>query len=293
MEKEERIDIKIKRLFRAAGNPRYVHHYGPKKFETWILCLGIVVKQKYQLSYRRLRRFLDEYFGIQIHWTTLQKAANRFPRYIWQSLMAATVEVESVPIAAIDGTGFSRSGPSHYYLKRIDRKETVGRPVQCIAMVDVNQRKFIAGTFFAKPHSEVRKTPTLYRQSPVHIDTILMDKGFDAEWLHQWLNKHGSFAVIPARKNCRHGKFRKLMRDCMDWYLYWQRNIVESLFSALKRLFGSTVKSRGIRTQTAELFCRLIAYNIGILSRLFLQSRNAQDKTVLVMDKPNTTLIVY
>ena len=92
-----------------------------------------------------------------------------------------------------------------------------------------------------------------------------MDKAFDAEWLHQWLEEHRTFGLAPVRKNCRRGKHRKIIRDCMDWCLYWQRNIVECLFSALKRLFGDTIKSHKMPMINAELFCRLIAYNLGAL----------------------------
>jgi transposase len=269
MKKRERLDRKIVRLFRSAGHPRWAHRMGPKKFETWVLCLGLVVKQVYQLSYRRAAKFLDEFYRMKLHWTTLQKAAKRLPKALWQSLLAATIEVDSVAIAAGDGTGFARSGPSTYYLRRIDREKPVGRPIQAITLVDVKQRKFLAGNFFAKPYHEAQRIPALHRQSPAEIGILLLDKGFDAEWLHQWLNKNGTFSIAPVRKGCRRGRHRKIMRDCMDWTLYWQRNIVESLFSALKRLFGSTVKTKHIRTQTAELFCRLIAYNIGYSLRRF------------------------
>ena len=235
---------------------------GPKKFESWILCLGLVVKQVYKLSYRRAMRFLEEYYGIDMHWTTLQKAAKRLPKALWQSLLAATITAE-VYLAAADGTGFGRSGPSPYYLKRIDRTWPIGRPLQLIALVDVQRRKFISCNLWAKPYHEARRIPGLHKKSALKPDVLIMDKGFDAEWLHQWLSKNGTFSVAPVRKNCRRGRHRKLMRDCMDWCLYWQRNLVESLFSALKRLFGNTFLTKHIRTQTAELFCRLIAYNIG------------------------------
>jgi len=264
MEKEEGLDKKINRLCKVAGYPRWFNHMGPKKFKLWVICLGLVVKQVYQLSYRRVERFLDEYYKILLHWTTLQKAAKRLPKALWQSLLASTITVESVPLAAADGTGFARSGPSHYFLKRIDRKGPIGRPVQAITMVDVEQKKFIAGTFMAKPAGEAKRIPTIHKQTPVKPDVLVMDKGFDAEWLHKWLNQNGTFSVIPARKNCRRGKFRKLMKNCMDYYIYWQRNIIESLYSALKRLFGNAIKSRHIKTQTAELFCRLIAYNLEV-----------------------------
>ena len=92
MKKSERLNRKINRLFRRAGHPRWAHHMGPKKFQTWILCLGLIVKQVYQLSYRRAMKFLDEFYGIKLHWTTLQKAAKRLPKSLWQSLLAATIE---------------------------------------------------------------------------------------------------------------------------------------------------------------------------------------------------------
>lgn len=274
MKKEERLNKKIYRLFKAAGHPRWLHHMGPKKFQSWVLCLGLVIKQVYRLSYRRAMKFLDEHYNIKMHWTTLEKAAKRLPKRLWQSLLAATITNGQIYLTAADGTGFSRSGPSHYYLKRIDREGPIGRPVQMISLVDVKQRKFIAGTFLAKPQHEAQWIPTLHRQSQAKLDVLLLDKGFDAEWLHSWLDENGTFSVAPVRKNCRRGKHRKLLRDCFDWCLYWQRNIVECLFSALKRLFGGSVKCKNIRTQTAELFCRLIAYNIGYKLQTFSTEPN-------------------
>ena len=254
MKKEERLNRKIYRLFKAAGHPRWVHHFGSKKFQTWILCVGLIIKQVYQLSYRRAMKFLDEYYGIKLHWTTLQKAAQRLPRTLWQSLLAATISSGNIYLAAADGTGFSRSGPSHHYLKRIDRSGPVGRPVQAITMIDVENRKFLAGCFFAKPHGEAKRVPTLHKQSGVKPEVLLLDNGFDAEWLHQWLNEHGTFSVAPVRKNCRRGRHRKLMRDCMDWCLYWQRNIVERHCTSLKMLFVDTVKSHKSPRFNAEFF---------------------------------------
>lgn len=263
MEKEERLDRKIYRLFVTAGHPRYAHRFGPKKFRTWILCLGLVIKQVYQLSYRRVMKFLDEHYSINMHWTTLQKAAKRLPKALWQSLLAATIQVKNVYLSAFDGTGISRVNASRHYLRRIDSLNRVERPVQLLALADVKNRKFLAGNFYAKPYHEARHVPALHRKCKQNLSVLLMDKAGDAEWLHNWLYKNCTFLVSPARKNCRRGKHRKFMRDCFDYCLYWQRNIVESLFSALKRLFGSYVRSRHIKTQTAELFCRLIAYNIG------------------------------
>jgi transposase len=271
MNNKERLDRKIKRLFSQAGNPRHLNARGSKKFASWILCLGLVAKQVYRLSYRRAMRFLDEHFGFIMHWTTLQKFARRIPKCIWQMLFSATIGAEKIPIAAGDGTGFSRSGPSNYYLRRIDRDGPVGRPVQAICLVDVKRRKFASCAINARPRHEAKFIPRLHNQAP-DIDILLLDKAFDKEALHAWLEENGTFSLAPVRKGCRRGSHRKFIRDHMDWFLYWQRNIVESLFSALKRLFGNDLKCKSIRTQTAEIFCRLIAYNIGYLKGEILLS---------------------
>ena len=69
-----------------------------------------------------------------------------------------------------------------------------------------------------------------------------MDKAYDSEKLHRWLRENGIFSVAPVKKNWAKGQIRKQLKDCFDYSLYWQRNIVESLFSVaqlvLSRLSG-------------------------------------------------------
>jgi len=60
------------------------------------------------------------------------------------------------------------------------------------------------------------------------------------------------------------------MRDFFDYGQYWQRNIVESINSAIKRKYGSILSCRSIRTQRVETYARLILHNISLaLARLF------------------------
>lgn len=130
-------------------------------------------------------------------------------------------------------------------------------------MVDVEHRKFLAWRVRAKPRGEKCDVPYLIKKSPTNINLAVMDKGFDSEKLHRLLREQGIYSIAPVRKNCRRGTYRKQLRDCFDYALYWQRNIVESLISATKRLFGAHIRARTWRAQRAEIFCRLIAYNLG------------------------------
>ena len=47
--------------------------------------------------------------------------------------------------------------------------------------------------------------------------------------------------------------------------VYHQRSNVEAVFSAIKRKFGETLKSRNQTAQVNELLCKILAYNITVL----------------------------
>jgi len=261
MKKEERLVNKVKRLLRQAGTPRWIHRFGPKKFLVWQLLLGLLIKEVFRLSYRRAMKFLDEFYGIKMHWTTLQKFRKRMPLSLWQALLAATVDSE-IRVAAIDGTSLQRSNPSEHYLKRIDREGQTSVPIYLNAMIDVVQRKFVAIRHHAKKSGEISDVKYLVQQCKKDIELILMDKLYDSEKLHRYLRELGIFSVVPVKKNYAKGFHRKQLKDCFDYALYWQRNLIECLFSALKRLFGNHLRGLTARTQRAEVYMRLIAYNL-------------------------------
>lgn len=269
MKKEERLVNKIKRLIRQANLPRYLHRFGPKKFLLWQLCLGLLIKEVFRLSYRRAMKFLEEFYGIKLHWTTLQKFRKRVPLAIWQTLLKCTIG-NSISVAAIDGTSLQRSNPSMHYLKRIDREKKISVPVYINIMIDVIRRKFVAIRHHAAKAGEVRDVRYLIEQSMQEIELVVMDKAYDSEKLHRYLREQGIFSVAPVKKNWAKGQYRKQLKDCFDYCLYWQRNLIESLFSALKRLFGNHLRGLTARTQRAEIYMRLIAYNLGaILLEIF------------------------
>jgi len=262
MKKQERLVNKVKRLIRQAGLPRYLHRFGPKKFLLWQLCLGLLVKEVFRLSYRRAMKFLNEFYGINLHWTTLQKFRKRVPLAVWQTLLKCTAN-NPIAIAAIDGTSMQRHNPSMHYLKRIDRENKISIPIYLNAMVDVVRRKFIAIRHHATKCGEVLDAYYLFKQSPKEIELAVMDKLYDSEKLHRFLRERGIYSIIPVKKNWAKGQYRKQLKECFDYWLYWQRNLVESLFSALKRLFGNHLRGLTARTQRAEIYMRLIAYNLG------------------------------
>ncbi|MFH1399944.1 MAG: transposase [Nanoarchaeota archaeon] len=205
---------------------------------------------------------MRDFYGIDMHFTCWQKAIAKWPVWAWHALGRASAGDAPCQWAAIDGTTLARSNPSQHYYRHILGGKTA-RPIQQVVMIDVHRRKFLSWRVRARPRGEKCDVPYLFAHAATKPGGVLMDKGFDAEWIHEWFDQRGVWSIAPTRKGCRRGRHRKILRDCFDYELYWQRSIVEALIGAVKRLFGGHVRSRTWRTQRAEINSKLIAYNIG------------------------------
>ena len=53
---------------------------------------------------------------------------------------------------------------------------------------------------------------------------------------------------------------------------YNRREIVESVFSAIKRKFGASISSVKFSAQRAEMYCRAITHNIFLFLNYFLNA---------------------
>ena len=264
MKTKETLKQKAFRLWKKAGLPKFLNRYGPKRTPGWLVYLCHLEYTSHAPAWRRAAGFMTDYYGKTRHWTAWQKAISKWPQWVWDALGKASIDNSQESITAVDGTTLSRSNPSQHYLKRIGRIGSVARPIQSIILIDIPNRKFLSWRVRATPRGEKCDIPYLIRQSPHKPAGIIMDKGFDSNPLHTWLRDHGIWSIAPVRTGCKRGNYRRQLRDCFDWCLYWQRNIIESLISAVKRLFGSHVRARTARMQRAEVFSRFIAYNIGI-----------------------------
>jgi len=269
MEKEKKLVNKVKRLLRKAGMPRWLHYYGPKKYEFWQHAFALLAKALFRLSYRRTTKLLRQ-FGFKVATkSTLHRYARYLPARVWQALLRATVGKFPVNISAIDGTGLSKTTQSLYYIRRIDG-EFRNSFYKLSICIDVERRRILSLRVRVKRASDIKDVKYLVNRIPTKPNLCLMDKGYDAEWLHQFLHNKNIKAIIPAKNQDvpvrrTRGVFRKNMKKNFDKKLYNKRNIVESVIFALKKKFGSSVSSKLISSARAEVYCRAIAYNIFLL----------------------------
>ena len=266
MEKKTKLVNKVKRLLKRLGCPRWLHHFGPKKYEFWQHAVALLVKQECRLGYRRVSRLLN-LLGFHVPtYSALAKMAQRIPLVLWQNLLKLTASFK-VHIVSVDGTGMSRPLPSPYYYRRIDKPYPVEIPLKLSMAIDTRRKKIMALRLRAKSAHDIKDAKYLIKRFPTKPNKLVADKGYDAEWLHRYCYNLSIKAVIPMRnygsKLIYRGKsLRRICRKNFNNKTYHRREMSESVFSSFKRRFGPSVSSVKITAQRAEVYCRAIAYNI-------------------------------
>ncbi|MFO8016433.1 MAG: IS5 family transposase [Candidatus Woesearchaeota archaeon] len=264
MEKEEKLVNKIKRILKRIGCPRWLHHFGPKKYLFADHILALVVKQECKLGYRRLSRLLRA-LGIRCPcYSALWHCMNRIRFTLWPRILNATRDFKSY-IVALDGTGMSRPLPSPYYYRRIDKPYPVDIPLKLSIAVDTRTKKIVALRLRATIAHDIKDAEYLVRRLP-KTDWIVADKGYDADSLHRFCHARKIKCCIPMRDYGRSRHKRNSLRRQNQIYThhkrYHRRENVEAVFKAMKCKFGPSVSSVKISAQRAEIYCRAIAHNI-------------------------------
>jgi transposase len=261
MEREEKLTRKIKRLLRQIGAPRFLHHFGPKKYELKQHLFALLTAQIFKLSLRRVEKLMKMFGNKVPTFSALCKSRKKIPFWIWNKLILSTTELNHETVA-IDATGFSKTNPSFHFVKRIDRKNPVKSYAKMSMLFDINKNKIIAIRARVKPAHDIRDVKFLVGKAK--IKTLLADKAYDAEWLHEYCFEKNIKTIIPKKKNTKKGFYRRKQRKNYSDEIYGKRNLIEAGFSAMKRKYGGSVSGKGLRAINSELVCKAVAYNLEL-----------------------------
>lgn len=100
--------------------PRWLHHFRPKKYEFFEPVFALLIRAFCRLSYRRTKQILDLLGFCYPSKSALQCTAKKLNYNFWNRILKITCG--NSYLVVIDSTGFSRTNPSHPYLKCIDGK---------------------------------------------------------------------------------------------------------------------------------------------------------------------------
>ena len=273
--------------------PAYSHRYSPKKFTLHQLFACLVLKTFLKMDYRGITAFLNDCpdlcnaIGLTSvpHFTTFQKASLKLLRLrIADQLLCSTLKIamgrrKKIKKAAIDSTGLESGHISRYFVKRRSRVPDLWQTSQYtrfpkLSIVSDCQTHLILSVITTRgPSPDVNQFCQTLKPAndKFKIDHILADAGYDSESNHRYarevlgiktiiLPKHGR----PS-KNLPKGKYRRMMKTNFDNESYGQRWQVETVFSMIKRNYGSALSARQYWSQNRQMMLLALTHNIAII----------------------------
>ena len=268
-------------VIRNSRVPLHSSKFSKRKYNQHQLLSLIILKEDIGKDYRdfteliQIMNPLREIIGLKEvpHFTTLQKFMTRVPSLTFKIILRNVVrrmhqKGDKIKITSIDATGFTSSYASHYYSKRINK--TRKSFIKASIAVDSDKLIIMGWKFSKVPVHDSQHARSLVNQVQkiTKSECYTMDKGYDSEKIHEYIRESiKADSIIPVRKwngNIYSGKYRMEMFRDFDKEKYGQRNMVETVFSMIKRRYGDTVRSRKYYNQTKEIKIRMILHNMSI-----------------------------
>ena len=275
----------VEKLCFLSGVKNTRHYHSKKMYGNIKLAFLVCYKEKLNVSYRRFVEICEENNLKRMlcikripHFTTLQKFVQRTPKALFERLTRACARLLGLKNieASIDGTGFSNTNPSHYYLKRVDGVKARNY-TKTVFLAD-NKTKLILNVKTHSDHqSETLDFIPLVKELRKVLKLVLADKAYDSTsnreycWsnrievhvpVRDWPQTRKGFGLKP-----RYSKQRRKAVKLFSKEKYAYRNLVESVNSAIKRTLGSYVCSRKPGNQQKQVTLKAIAYNIEQIGR--------------------------
>ena len=299
--KEKKYIKFVKQILRNLKNlriRRYSSKFSKKMYGNWTHIVLLALRQKFDKSYREIEDILDvcteilELLGIKEapHFTTLQKSAERLRVSFLEKVMSGFILLTmSLSIrTSIDATGLQLTRASSYYTNVLKKNKKSHRKIKkhmkLSAFVDLDHQLIISSKIRRGPaHDCLDFEPTVMKGKGVldkagkKAKSVDADKGYDKEENHrivvEELQAEDRIRVknkdVPIHRT--KGEYRKKAKRRIKRLRANYRSKNETIFSALKRVQGSAIRSVKVGMQNKEMVFKEIAYNAGRLIKfLFL-----------------------
>jgi hypothetical protein len=205
------------------------------------------------------------------HFTTLQKFLRRIKSLYLRIAFGKTLclfysDNATIPITAIDSSGFTSGYSSHYYSARTGK---IRKHFLKISIAVDTDQQVINGFLASKSRvHDTRHARKLLQEchKTRRSDCYVMDKGYDSEAIHRLIREdlHAD-SIIPIRSwnnDSIGGTYRQEMAVQFDEARYRKRQLVETKFSILKRKFSGDLKARIFAIQKKEITGKMIVCNL-------------------------------
>lgn len=220
------------------------------------MALGLKQTPDYTTFYRFMRR-LDE----SLVQTALQEAA----------LQTMNNQPTKNAILAVDATGLAPGAISTFFINR-KRDRGEGLPwrywLKWVVVVETKHQLLLAQIAKRGPYNDCALLRPLLDVAlqVMPASCVLADAEFDSERNHKHIREvHHMKSIIPAKRGKKtwHLKgIRAQMKSKFPAKQYCQRNLIETVFSTVKRKLSTRAPGRSLPTQAMQALILGLAYNL-------------------------------
>ena len=241
-------------------------------------------KQYLDISSRRSQsdiRLVEQngYINHAPHFNTILKYLRK-PEL--KKILTKLIEISALPLRevesdfAVDASGFSTAMYGQWLTNRnVYKAKRTFKKVHCMCGVRTNIVTYVEVTD-GYVHDTVM-FESLVRNTARNFDMreVSADKGYSNQKNLQLVSEHGAIPYIIFKKNASTKGNNLLIWPVMVRYFkdhkedflehYHKRSNVETVFSMMKRKFGSHVRARDSVAQENEVLCKVLCHNIVVL----------------------------
>jgi hypothetical protein len=247
--------------------PKYFSKFSNKIFCNHQKITLLVLKQRLRTTYRDLIEILKIsdiplLIGLKRipHHTTLVK----FSKKIKPRLLNLLLPHREAKITGLDGTGFEVENKSMHYQYRT-AMTTYRRYIKLGISADMNKQIILRQEINKGPRNDNKDFMSLMKD--IKTSFVCADKGYDSTLNHAFVERNlNAKSCIKVKEKMISKRIKSTLRKRVlknfDNKTYHQRSKVESIFSSIKRKYGSCLRARTFYSQKKEVICKLIAYNL-------------------------------
>jgi len=277
------------RVFEEIRFPFCFSNFSKKMYGNFVHTFLLVYKERLNVSYGRFVEIAEDLNLKRMlcikripHYTTIQKFMQKVNKKVFEKMVRACrklLKLKDVE-ASIDGTGFSNTNPSHYYVKRSkeqDKEIKVKNYTKTMFLADNKSKLILNVKTFSDKTAETTQFKQMVQEVHDILKTILADKGFDSMSNRKHCWKQNIEVHIPFREwkqnrkgyghKPKHSAKRRRALKIFNKTKYNYRALIESVNSSIKRTLGSYVCSKRADNQQKQVTIKAITYNIEQIGR--------------------------
>ena len=247
--------------------PRFSSKFSNKIYDNHQKMVILLFRQKMRMTYRGIVRFF-RFSPLARALLNLREVPDhstliKFQKRIKAPLIDSLLCKKKVKTSAIDGSGFETSHMSYHYANTWNRqdKRKYRRYLKLSIAIDTDSQYILAQKIRLGPRNDHIDFERVMKN--VQCKYVLADKGYDSKKNRYFVLKEmKAYPYIPYRKMSGRTYEKLGVPLRFNKKIYNQRSKVETVFSVIKRKYGSYILSKSFETQKKELLIRLVAYNI-------------------------------